>query len=218
MRTWAMVPALVSALACSVVVAPSAEAATMTARSLAMSLPVRAEAGSATYLRTAFRHWVDADRDGCDTRAEVLRAESLVAVRYTSGCRVTSGRWRSPYDGAVWTLAGDVDIDHVVALKEAWESGARTWTAARRQAFANDLGFAGTLIAVTDNVNSSKSDRDPAQWLPPRVGHRCTYAINWVRVKHRWRLSIDAAERAALLHLLSGTCGQKVVSLPARAL
>lgn len=210
------VPSVLLALAATCLAAPPAVAGGMSARSLALLLAVRAEAGSATYLRTEFRHWIDADRNGCDTRQEVLRTESRVAVTYGTGCRVASGQWRSPYDGAVWTQPADVDIDHLVALREAWESGARNWTTARRQAFANDLAFAPTLIAVTDNVNASKSYFDPARWLPPLRGHHCTYAINWVRVKYRWRLSVDSAERAALLQILSGTCGAKAVVLPAR--
>jgi Protein of unknown function (DUF1524) len=84
----------------------------------------------------------------------------------TQRCAVSRGRWVSSYDGATWIIPSDVDIDHVVALKEAWESGARTWSATNRQRFANDLGHGWTLEAVTDNVNASKGDRDPAAWLP----------------------------------------------------
>jgi uncharacterized protein DUF1524 len=149
--------------------ASSAQAATITARSLLGHVTVAAESGSTTYDRARFTHWSDDNRDCQDTRAEVLIAESRATPRYTMTrrCAVLSGRWISPYDGATWTLASDVDIDHRVALKEAWESGARSWSAADRQRFANDLGFGATLEAVTDNVNFSKGDRDPAQWLPP---------------------------------------------------
>ena len=199
--------------------AAPAQATTATARNLLGMVPSAAESGSATYSRDLFRHWTDPDGDCQDTRAEVLIAESQVAPAFTTTrrCTVATGRWYSPYDGATWTLAGDVDIDHRVALKEAWESGARTWTAADRQRFANDLAFGQTLLAITDNVNSSKQDSDPAQWMPPMAANHCNYAIAWVQVKYRWRLPIDAAERTRLTSVLSGACGQRIVAIPARA-
>jgi hypothetical protein len=103
------------------------------------------------------------------------------------------------------------------ALKEAWESGARTWAAADRQRFANDLAFGQTLLAVTDNANSAKQDGDPAQWMPPLAANHCNYAIAWVQVKYRWRLTVDAAERTRLTTVLSGACGQRTVPIPTRA-
>ena len=90
----------------------------------------------------------------------------------------------------------------------------RSWSSLQRQRFANDLGFRWSLNAITSSVNSAKGDADPAQWLPPEVGVRCAYAIRWMEVKYRWRLSIDATERSALQRLLSGTCGQRVITLP----
>ena len=199
--------------------APSAQAATTTARALLGSVPVKAEGGSTTYDRTLFRHWIDANGDCQNTRAEVLVAESRVTPRFTDGrrCAVLSGRWTSLYDGATWTLASDVDIEHRVALKEAWESGARSWTAADRQRFANDLSFGATLETVTDNVNSAKQDRDPAQWLPPLAANRCDYAIKWVQVKYRWRMTMDTAERTKLSGILSGSCGTRTITIPTRA-
>lgn len=151
------------------------------------------------YKRSLFKHWIDADRNGRDTRAEVLIAESLVSVRFSStGKTVTSGKWLSLYDGETWTQASDVDIDHVVALAEAWRSGAWKWSAARRQAYANDLGASWTLRAVTDNVNQSKSDDDPTYWLPPLESANCVYLVEWVAVKIRWKLTVDAEERQSI--------------------
>lgn len=122
------------------------------------------------YDRALFRHWVDADRDRRSTRVEVLQQETLVRpmVFTAGGCFLVRGRFYSYVDGLTWTLPGDVDIDHTVALAEACDSGARFWGPVRRQAFANDLGYAHSLNAITDNVNWAKGDRDPAQWLPPR--------------------------------------------------
>ncbi len=197
---------------------PAAQADTTTARALLFKIAISAEGGSTTYDRTYFRHWIDADGDGCDTREEVLIAESRVTVYPGDGCRITRGKWYSYYDGLTWTYASDVDIDHVVALKEAWESGARYWGSTNRKRFANDLGYGRSLMAVTDNVNASKGDRDPAQWLPPRSSVHCKYAVNWVLIKYRWRLSIDSAERSKLSSLLSGDCGASTVTIPARAI
>jgi len=150
------------------------------------------------YSRSKFgSDWIDADRDGLDTRAEVLIDESKVSVTISGGI-VRTGRWVSLYDNLTWTIGTDVDIDHVVALKEAWESGAYRWSESRRLAFANDLGVSWSLRAVTDNVNSSKGDRDPASWLPPYRASTCTYLVGWVGVKLRWELSVDAAEKSAI--------------------
>jgi hypothetical protein len=215
-----LVPTLVLLMSSAVglAIASPASAATTTANRMLAALAVRSESNSPAYARTAFKHWIDADRDSCDTREEVLIAESTVTAKRGTGCRILSGKWYSYYDGRTWTNPSDVDIDHVVALKEAWVSGARTWSATNRQRYANDLGYAYTLQAVTDNVNSSKGDRDPAEWLPPRSAGRCTYAQRWVAVKYRWRLSVDVSEKRALSSLLAGSCGTKPITRPARAI
>lgn len=151
------------------------------------------------YKRSLFKHWIDANRNGKDTRAEVLITESLVSVTFSStGKTVSTGKWLSLYDGETWTKASDVDVDHVVALAEAWRSGAWKWSSARRQSYANDLGVAWTLRAVTDNVNQEKSDDDPTYWLPPLESATCVYLTEWVAVKIRWKLSVDAEERQSI--------------------
>ena len=94
------------------------------------------------------------------------------------------------------------DVDHFVPLAEAWDSGARRWNAATRQRFANDLRDPRTLVAVTASSNRSKSDRDPAEWLPS-LGN-CAYVRQWVAVKIRWHLTVDAAEKRALRGLAEG--------------
>ena len=205
-------------LAAWFLIAPQySHAATSTARSLALKLPVAAENG-AGYKRAAFTLWIDADHDGCDTRQEVLIAESKVKPTIESKCKITAGKWISWYDNKTWTKPADVDIDHVVPLKEAWDSGARVWTKANRTRYANDLDFSWSLDAVTDNVNSSKGDRDPADWLPPLTSTHCSYAIHWVAVKYRWRLNTDSREQKKLLSILSGTCGSLIITIPARAI
>ncbi len=89
-------------------------------------------------------------------------------------------------------------------LAEAWDSGAGAWSTARRQSFANDL-TRPQLLAVTDNVNQSKGDQDPATWMPSRSAYRCTYVRAWVQVKYYYDLSVDAAEKSALQSHLA-TC------------
>jgi hypothetical protein len=174
-------------------------------------LDVRRETRSG-YDRDAFRHWVDADGDCQDTRDEVLAAEALTKV---SGCDIQEGRWRSVYDGRVVAESSELDVDHMVALAEAWDSGARRWTAGTRERFANDLDDRRSLVAVTSSSNRSKSDNDPAEWLPDR--RRCGYVTSWVAVKTRWSLAVDRAERRALVSLAQG-CGNSTIEVRAAAL
>ncbi|MFI7284599.1 HNH endonuclease family protein [Micromonospora chersina] len=160
-------------------------------------LPVATEVRTG-YSRDLFPHWIDADGDGCNTRNEVLYAEATTKPTTSGICTLSGGRWYSYYDNAYWTLTGDLDIDHMVPLAEAWDSGARNWTTSRRQAYANDLGDSRALAAVTDNVNQAKGDLDPATWMPPYASARCRYIGEWVAVKTRWRLTVDSAEKSAL--------------------
>ena len=178
---------------------------------------VAAEPSSVAYDRSYFTHWVDADGDGCDTRQEVLIAESITPVVLSGRCTVVSGQWLSWFDGTTWTDPSDIDIDHLVPLSEAWKSGAYQWTVDQRRAFANDLDLDVSLEAVTDNVNQSKGDRDPAVWLPPSSGITCRYVTEWVTVKYRWNLTVDSTERAAISGILTGECGDQPVVLPAKA-
>ncbi|MET9529322.1 MULTISPECIES: HNH endonuclease family protein [unclassified Streptomyces] len=189
------------------VTAPSAQAAmptpvsAATARTYLSSLTVAAEGSSSGYSRDKFPHWIT-QSGACDTREVVLKRDGTNVVQ-SSTCAATSGSWYSEYDGATWTASSDVDIDHMVPLAEAWRSGASSWTTAQRQAYANDL-TRPQLIAVTDNVNQSKGDKDPAKWLPSRAAYKCTYVRAWVEVKHYYKLTVDSAEKTALDGVLNG--------------
>lgn len=171
-----------------------------TARTYLSQLTVEAESNSPAYDRDLFVHWITIS-GSCNTRETVLKRDGTNVVTDTS-CAATSGNWVSPYDNVATTLASDLDIDHLVPLKEAWVSGARTWTNAQRQAFANDL-TRPQLIAVTDNLNQAKGDQDPAEWMPPLASYRCTYVRAWVQVKQYYNLTIDSAEKTALTTYLA---------------
>ncbi|MEV5680950.1 HNH endonuclease family protein [Streptomyces sp. NPDC052179] len=172
-------------------------------------LPLAAESRDG-YERAKFKHWVDADHDACNTRAEVLLDESRIPATVEPGCKIVAGEWYSYYDAVTVTAPGGLDIDHMVPLAEAWDSGASQWTATRREAYANDLGADRSLVAVTAKTNRSKSDQDPSTWLPPLADARCTYAADWVSTKLRWSLTADAPEVAAL-SVLAESCGQETV-------
>ncbi|MFI6652722.1 HNH endonuclease family protein [Streptomyces sp. NPDC050529] len=187
--------------------APSAQAAmptpvsASTARTYLSELTVQAEGSSTGYSRDKFPHWIT-QSGACNTREVVLKRDGT-NVSQDSSCAAVSGSWYSEYDGATWTAASDLDIDHMVPLAEAWRSGASSWTNAQRQAYANDL-TRPQLIAVTDNVNQSKSDQDPSTWLPSRTAYKCTYVRAWVHVKHYYDLTVDSAEKSALQSVLNG--------------
>lgn len=169
-------------------------------------LRVAPERPRAGYRRDAFPHWIDTDGDSCTTRQEVLVEESVTPAQVKpTGCRVVAGEWISLYDGLRTGDPADIEIDHVVALAEAWDSGASAWDEGRRQAFANDLDHPEALRAVSGATNQAKGDADPAGWRPPRPEAWCEFAHDWVAVKVVWQLSADQPEVDAL-HRLFDTC------------
>jgi hypothetical protein len=169
----------------------------------------------AGYDRSLFPLWVDADHDGCNTRYEVLIAEAVTAPHVGSGCTLTRGKWFSRYDGVTTRDPSTFDIDHLVPLAEAWQSGAWRWSTATRTRYANDLGYGPDLVAVSAHSNRSKGDQEPQTWLPPRSSFDCTYIAWWVAVKWRWHLKIDQTEKNFLTsHLRS--CGWPRVTQPTR--
>ena len=168
------------------------------------------------YNRSLFPLWKDIDGDKCDSRQQVLKRDSISLPQVDPfKCKVIEGDWVSPYDGALWTDPLDLDIDHVVALKETWDSGAWSWTTPQRQLYANDTSDSRTLLAVTDNVNQSKGDKDPSNWLPPLESYLCTYIGDWISIKARWGLSMDKSEAGRVRNLLAASCaGLRIVAWP----
>ncbi|KAL8753272.1 MAG: hypothetical protein Q9199_005161 [Rusavskia elegans] len=163
-------------------------------------LTVAAQGSQTGYSRDLFPHWTTVSGT-CNTRETVLKRDGTSVVT-DSACASVSGQWFSPYDGATWSLASDVDIDHVVPLSNAWKSGAASWTTTRRQTFANDLTNP-QLIAVTDNVNQAKGDQGPETWKPSVTSYHCTYAKMWIKVKSVYSLTVTSAEKSALTSMLN---------------
>ncbi|WP_415962055.1 HNH endonuclease family protein [Streptomyces sp. 021-4] len=190
--------------------APTAEVTTLAD---AVGLVKVTEEDRTGYARSSFKHWnsgADAT-DGCNTRNEVLLAEAVVAPTVGAGCKLTGGTWVSYYDGQEVTSAGALDIDHMVPLAEAWDSGASGWTAARREAYANDQGAHVSLVAVTARSNRQKSDQDPADWMPPSPDAECRYVAEWVSTKLRWQLTADDRELEVLKVYADGPCEDTIV-------
>ena len=175
-----------------------------------------AEENNSPYDRDDFKHWVDADSDGCDARREVLKTETLTTPVIETGCKIVSGQWYSPYDNTTLTDPSKLDIDHMVPLKEAWRSGAHLWTDNKREAYANDLTWEYSLIAVTAGSNRSKSDRDPSDWMPTNTAYTCDYVYAWVSVKIRWQLTVDTDEHNTLNRIAENTC--QTYPLPAETI
>jgi len=147
--------------------------------------------------------WADEDGDCINTRNEVLRIESRIPVTMSeNGCSVIEGEWLDLATNQLFTDPADVDIDHTVALSEAHSSGASTWSLAKKRTFANDLLNSAVLKVMDDSANASKSDKDPAQWLPPNENYHCDYVKNWVEVKTLYGLTYDQAEKAAIENIL----------------
>ena len=164
------------------------------------------------YSRSDWRHWNDTDKDCQDTRAEVLIEESVVPPTFKNEdrCRVVSGLWEGPYTGQSFTEASDVDIDHLVPLKNAHLSGGWQWDDDRREDYANSMAADYHLVAVEKYANRAKGARGPEDWQPPDQSYHCQYARDWIAVKAAWGLTATAAEWEALEAMLA-TCPHAVV-------
>jgi len=168
-------------------------------------LTVQGRGAKTGYSRAAFGPaWADVDRNGCDTRNDIL-ARDLVEETFRRGtCVVLSGELAEPYTGRtvqfVKARAFEVQIDHVVALSDAWQKGAAQWPYPRRLAFANDPL---NLLAVDGRANQEKGDGDTATWLPPYKPFRCAFVSKQVAVKQKYGLTVTKAEREAMARVLA---------------
>jgi hypothetical protein len=153
--------------------------------------------------RTRWDGWTDPDHNGCDARQDAIRAATT--NRTTAGpCKITRADIYDRYTGRTYPHANPsaFDIDHVVALHDAWNSGAWKWTAAKRKAFASDPSV---LVLTTASANRSKGDQDPSQWAPASHDGACFYARTYRAIKLRWRLHTTGPQRAAIRRTLA-TC------------
>ncbi|HAZ13682.1 MAG: hypothetical protein A2X86_16380 [Bdellovibrionales bacterium GWA2_49_15] len=182
------------------------------------------EAGASTRTERWGKGWSDDDKDCQDTRAELLIKNSKDEIKFKripglypivvanrgnrtmpgkSFCNVTQGRWIDLYTGTTVRVANDLDVDHIVPLNHAWEVGASNWSMKRRRLFYNDVD---NLILVSKGENRSKGDKDIVEYLPPRQGFRCEYAIRWEFVKKKWGLSIPRAEAQKIAEVKAHYC------------
>ena len=159
------------------------------------------------YDRSDWRHWIDEDGDCQDARQEVLVEESLVEVTFETDrkCRVETGRWYGAFTGVYVEDPSDLDIDHLVPLKNAHLSGGWRWDAEMKEEYANDLSDPDHLIAVTVSANRSKGAKGPEEWGPPEQSYWCDYATDWTEVKARWELTMTKVESEIVMDML-GTC------------
>lgn len=179
-------------------------------------LEVKGRSSKNDYDRTAFgQAWLDVDRNGCDTRNDILRRD-LASVEFSAGstCKVASGQIQEPYTGASVSFRRGQDtssvlqIDHVVALADAWQKGAKQLSAQQRQMLANDPL---NLITADGPENVKKGAGDAATWLPPNKNFRCHYVARQISVKTAYRLWVTQAEKEAMKRVLASCPEQQTI-------
>ena len=176
------------------------------------NLEVKGRAPKTGYARSQFPHWSDPDRNGCDARNDTLKRD-LTNITYKVGtrdCKVIAGQLLDPFSGKVITFSTTkvvIDIDHVVALSNAWQIGAAYFDKNKRTQIANDPL---NLLAVDSKLNRQKGDGDAATWLPPSKEFRCEYVARQVAVKVKYGLWVTKSEKAAIGKILSTCVGQKL--------
>ena len=176
----------------------------------------KGRAAKTGYTRAQFGPaWADVDRNGCDTRNDILKRDLTKEVfkEKTSGCTVLSGTLVDPFSGEIINFvqgaktSSEVQIDHLVALSNAWQTGAFKLTPDQREAFANDPL---NLLAVKGRLNSQKGDGDAATWLPPLKSFRCDYVSRQIAVKIKYKLWFTVPEKEAMIRILK-TCPEKAL-------
>jgi len=171
------------------------------------------------YVREDWKHWIDEDKDCQNTRHEVLIEESLKAVTFKSDkqCQVATGEWLAPFTGDTVTDATKLDVDHMIPLKNAHDSGGWAWDAGMKSAYANEMAYSDHLIAVTASANRKKGAKGPEGWKPPNQDYWCDYAIDWVQIKADWGLSATKAEWTALQAMIA-TCDSppSITAIPSK--
>lgn len=192
---------------------PAIVTATGDAATVLNELEVKGRAPKTGYERSLFGDGWDSVQ-GCDTRNFILKRDLINTVS-NEKCQVVSGSLNDPYTGDTImfergeTSSDEVQIDHVVALSDAWQKGAQQLSPAQRIAFANDPL---ELLAVDGLVNQQKSDSDAASWLPPNKPFRCSYVARQIAVKKRYALWVTVAEKEAMVQTLATCPGELLPS------
>ena len=195
---------VVIALLLSLFPATNSQSATNDALTALNKLEVKGRAAKTGYTRSQFPHWSDPDRNGCDARNDTLKRD-LTDITYKEGtrdCKVIAGQLLDPFSGKVIIFSPTkvvIDIDHVVALSNAWQTGAAYFDKSVRTQIANDPL---NLLAVDSKLNRQKGDGDAATWLPPNKSFRCEYVARQVAVKTKYQLWVTASEKSAIKEVL----------------
>jgi hypothetical protein len=166
--------------------------------------------------------WVRERNDGTcfNTRAKVLIQSSEVPVTFANhGCAVTHGQWQDPYSNRQYTDASDIQIDHVVPLKNSYVSGGWKWDAKKRCLYANFRGNDYHLLAVNGPDNMKKGDRTPEKFMPPNKAYSCKYLSIWLKIKLIWNLAMIPSEAQAITALAQQNhCDAQTLSMPVQEL
>jgi hypothetical protein len=192
--------------------ATNSQADTTDALTALNKLEVKGRAPKTGYTRSQFPHWSDPDRNGCDARNDILKRD-LTDITFKVGtrdCKVIAGQLLDPFSGKVITFSTTkvvIDIDHVVALSNAWQTGAAYFDKNTRLLIANDPI---NLLAVDAKLNRQKGDSDAATWLPPNKSFRCEYVARQVAVKSKYKLWVTEPEKVAITNILSNCVDQKL--------
>ena len=190
----------------------TAPAATNDALTALNQLEVKGRAAKTGYSRAQFPHWSDPDRNGCDARNDTLKRD-LTNITYKVGtrdCKVVGGQLLDPFSGKSLTFSStksNIDIDHLVALSNAWQTGAAYFDKAKRTQIANDPL---NLLAVDAKLNRQKGDGDAATWLPPAKSFRCEYVAAQIAVKLKYSLWLTAPEKSAMSRVLE-SCPEQLL-------
>lgn len=160
-------------------------------------------AASVSYSRSEWKHWLDLDGDGCDTREQVLKASGIDVKTDPKTCKVLSGTWVEPYSGKTYTDPSAMDLDHVVPLSWAAANGGNSWPAEKKTAFANDPL---NLFLSDASENRSKGDKGPSEYLPPNQSFQCTYVTSFVSVVISYDLTMSQLDKAAAEKVIEERC------------
>jgi hypothetical protein len=203
---------VVIALLLCLLPATASQADTSDAITTLNKLEVKGRATKTGYTRSQFPHWSDPDRNGCDARYDTLKRD-LTDITYKAGtrdCKVIAGQLLDPFSGKVIIFSPTkvvIDIDHVVALSNAWQTGAAYFDKNTRLLIANDPI---NLLAVDAKLNRQKGDGDAATWLPPNKSFRCEYVARQVAMKSKYKLWVTEPEKVAITKILSNCVDQKL--------